>query len=201
MPRLLLVRHGNTKSNSAERFWGHTDVELSDDGVRQAERLRDRLAGEKINFAYASNLCRALLTAEVIASRHQVEVIACPELHEINFGKVEGLNFSEISKLYPELARTWSTRDLNFRFPEGESIGDLNRRVSKFPERLEKLAPEDTVLIAAHSGVLRLLICHLLGIAPHHWRQIRTDLASLTIVETYPQGAILNLLNDVSHLE
>lgn len=201
MSRLLLVRHGNTRSNSAERFWGHTDVALSADGVKQAEQLRNRLANEKIGFAYASDLCRASLTAEIIAGPHQLEVVVCTELHEVNFGKVEGLNFKEISEQYPALAADWSTRDMNFRFPDGESIGDLNQRVSRFLPRLEKHAPEDTLLIVAHSGVLRLLICHLLEIAPQHWRQIRTDLASLTIVETYPQGAILNLLNDTSHLK
>ena len=201
MSRLLLVRHGNTRSNSAERFWGHTDVALSADGVKQAEQLRDRLLSEKISCVYASDLCRASLTAEIIAGPHRLEAVTCTELHEINFGKVEGLNFKEISEHYPELAATWSTRDMNFRFPEGESIGDLNKRVSRFPKRLEKHTPEDIILIVAHSGVLRLLICHLLEIEPQHWRQIRTDLASLSIVETYPQGAILNLLNDVSHLK
>jgi len=200
MSRLLLVRHGNTRANSAERFWGHTDVALSDDGVKQAEQLRHRLASEKIGFAYASDLCRASLTAEIIAHTHRLEVVICTELHEVNFGKVEGLNFKEISQQYPALAASWSTRDMNFRFPDGESIGDLNHRVSQFLPRLEKHAPEDTLLIVAHSGVLRLLICQLLEIAPQHWRQIRTDLASLTVIETYPQGAILNLLNDTSHL-
>lgn len=200
MSRLLLVRHGNTRANSAERFWGHTDVALSNDGVKQAEELRHRLASEKIDFAYASDLCRASLTAKIIAHPHRLEVVICTELHEVNFGKVEGLNFKEISQQYPALATSWSTRDMNFRFPDGESIGDLNHRVSQFLPRLEKHAPEDTLLIVAHSGVLRLLICQLLEIAPQHWRQIRTDLASLTIIETYPQGAILNLLNDTSHL-
>jgi len=164
------VRHGNTKGNSAERFWGQTDVELSAVGKRQAEQVRDRLATEKIDAIYTSNLHRASATAE-------------------------------IGQLYPELAKAWPTRDLAFRFPDGESIGDLNNRVTKFLDRLEKHAPEETVLVVAHSGVLRLLICHLLMIEPWHWRRFRTDLASLSILETYPQGAILNLLNDVSHLK
>ena len=201
MSKLLLVRHGNTKGNSAQRFWGQTDVELSAVGKRQAEQLRDRLATEKIDAIYTSTLRRASATAEIIASRHQLEVITCAELFEINFGKVEGLNFKEIGQLYPELVKVWPTRDLAFRFPDGESIGDLNNRVTKFLDRLEKHAPEETVLIVAHAGVLRLLICHLLRIEPWHWRRFRTDLASLSILDTYPQGAILNLLNDVCHLK
>lgn len=200
MSRLLLVRHGNTKGNSAERFWGQTDVELSADGIRQAERLADRLAGEKIDAIYSSGLCRASATAEIIASRHHLEFTTCSELLEINFGKVEGMSFSEISQRYPQLVKAWPTRDPSFRFPEGESITDLDRRVVKFLSRLDKHTPQDTVLIVAHSGVLRLLLCHLLKIDIWHWRQLRTDLASLSIVETSSRGAILNLLNDISHL-
>ena len=201
MSRLLLVRHGNTKLNSAERFWGQTDVELSAAGVSQAERLRDRLATEKIDAVYASNLSRAIVTAEIIASRHQLDVTTCAELGEINFGDIEGLTFDEISQLYPELAKLLANWSVRPRFPGGESIDELNHRLSKFPHRLEKHEPEETVLIVAHAGTLRLLVCNLLGIERRHWRQMRLDLASLSILETYPQGAILSLLNDVSHLK
>ncbi len=200
MSRLLLVRHGNTRGNSAERFWGQTDVELSADGTWQVERLAERLAGEKIDAIYSSQLRRAEATAKIIASRHQMQVITCPELLEINFGEVEGLTFSEIGQRYPELAVAWPNRDLAFRFPGGESIGELNCRVTNFYDRLQKRDPEETALVVAHSGVLRLLICHLLRIDTWHWRQFRTDLASLSIVETHSQGATLLSLNDTSHL-
>jgi broad specificity phosphatase PhoE len=43
-------------------------------------------------------------------------------------------------------------------------------------------------------------VCHLLGITQDHWRQIRLDNASLSIVDTYQRGAIISLLNDTSHL-
>lgn len=193
MSRLLLVRHGETELNSAQRYWGHTDVDLSLVGVRQAEQLRDRLATERIDLVYASDLKRAFLTAEIIASRHQANIITCPELRETNFGELEGLTFQEISQLYPEVTQAWSNWSLTLKFPGGESIVELNRRVGKFLKRLQKHISDETILIVAHSGPLRLLICQLLGIEPWHWRQIRLDLASLSILETHPQGAILSL--------
>ena len=201
MSKILLVRHGNTILNSAERFWGQTDIELSAEGIRQAERLRDRLAKQKIDAIYTSNLKRATATAEVIASRRKVDVVICPELVEINFGYAEGLTFEEISKSFPDLAKSmadWRTRP---KFPGGESMDELNERVIKFLPRLENHQPKETVLIVAHAGILRLLICNLMGIERKHWRQMRTDLGSLSILDTYPQGAILSLLNDISHLK
>ncbi|MFC1981662.1 alpha-ribazole phosphatase [Chloroflexota bacterium] len=201
MSRLLLVRHGNTKLNSAQRFWGHTDVELSTAGIIQAERLRDRLAAEKIDAIYSSNLSRAKVTAEIIASRHRSPVRTCAELIEISFGWVEGLTFDEIKQRFPELAELMADRRSRPQFPGGEGFDDLNKRVEKFLPELEKHSTEETILIVAHSGILRLMVCHFLEIELQHWRQIHLDLGSLSILDTCPQGAILSLLNDVSHLK
>lgn len=200
MSRLLLVRHGETELNSSERYWGHSDVKLSPLGLRQAERLRDRLAIERIDAVYSSDLQRALATAKIIASRHQLDVITCAELREINFGKLEGLNFEEISQLFPDFAAKWRVqRSTNIEFPGGESLDQLNKRVRNFVGRLKKRKADETVLVVAHAGVLRSLICQLMGLELQHIYHIRLDLASLSILETYPTGAILTLLNDVSH--
>lgn len=200
MSRLLLVRHGNTKLDNARRFWGRTDVELSNDGMKQAEKLRDRLATQPVNTIYTSALSRARRTAEIIASKHRLNITICAELNEINFGWVEGLTFEEISQRHPELSETMSDWRIRPAFPGGESLDELNCRVQAFLKRLEKHRPEETVLIVAHAGTLRLMICNLLEIELEHWRQMQLDLASLSMVETYPRGAILSLLNDVSHL-
>lgn len=200
MSKLLLVRHGDTEANSAERYWGRSDVRLSASGLRQAERLRHRLSNEKIDAVYSSNLSRALVTAQTIASEHQLEVIACPELCEIDFGKFEGLSFAEVSQLYPEVAKLWAERNPSLEFPEGESLDGFGERVSQFLSRLEKHSSGETILVVAHSGSLRVLVCRLLGIGLQHRWHFRLDLASLSILDTYPQGAILTLLNDVSHL-
>ena len=66
MARLLLVRHGLTEFNEDRRFMGFSDIELSAAGRRQAERLRDYLADEKIDAVYSSDLKRTVEMAEVI---------------------------------------------------------------------------------------------------------------------------------------
>lgn len=201
MSRLLLVRHGITEFNSTRRFAGYSDVEMSDAGYRQVEKLRDRLANEKIDIIYSSDLRRALVTAEVISSRHEVDIVTCPELREVNYGDCEGLTFQEINDLYPEVAESIANFDLiKLKFPGGESFEEFIERTSKFLDKLNQHAPSETMLIVAHSGPLRVLVCRLLGIEMVHWRQFRIDTASLSIMETHPRGAILSLLNDASHL-
>ena len=201
MSRLILVRHGKTKLHHADRFWGKTDVTLSNTGIRQAEQLRDRLATEKINAIYTSQLSRARVTAEIIAAKHGVKTQSCSELVEMNFGYVEGLTFQEIEKLHPKLAEELNDWNARPNFPGGESFDNLDSRVQSFLPRLKKHKEKETVLIVAHGGTLRLIICHLLRIDAKHWRKIRIDRASLSIIDTYPQGAILSTLNDISHLK
>ena len=202
MARLLLVRHGITDYNIARRFAGYSDIEMSADGYKQVERLRDRLANESIDTIYSSDLKRAMVTAEIISQDRGVGIVACPELREINYGEAEGLTFQEISHNYPELAESIANYDLRLEFPGGESFAGFITRTCALIDRLNQYVPKElTILIVSHSGPLRALICHLLGIGQSHWRKFRIDNASLSIIETYPQRAILSLLNDTSHLK
>ena len=194
------MRHGSTELNSARKFVGHSDAELSIIGYRQVECLRDRLAGEKIDIIYSSDLKRALTTAKTIAAKHKLDVISCPELREVNYGKLEGVTFEEMRCLYPEVAELCAEWNLQLKFPSGESVAELKERVTKFLDRLKQHMPEQTILIVAHGGPLRLMICSLLGIDLRHWHQIYLDLASLSIVNVYPELAVISLLNDTSHL-
>lgn len=201
MARILLVRHAQTKLHKDDRFWGKTDVTLSDFGVWQAEKLRDRLVEEKIAAVYASALSRAQHTAEIITQGRKCNITICEEINEINFGFIEGLTYDEIKLLHPELAETLSGFGTLAKFPGGESFEGLNSRVKIFVEKLGNHQPNETVLVVSHGGPLPLMICHLLGIGAEHWRKIWLETTSLSIVNTYPQGARLSLLNDVSHLK
>ena len=200
MSRLLMVRHGDTLLNSAERLWGRTDVKLDALGLKQAERLSERLAEERIDVIYSSNLQRALVTAEIIAAKHQLKVITCAELREVDFGELEGLTINEVDQRYPEVTELRMKRNLEMKYPGGDSFLEFSQRVSEFLSRLEHHTIGETVLIVAHSGVLRVLLCRLLDMDLRHRWQLHVDLASLSILETNQRGTILKSLNDVCHL-
>jgi alpha-ribazole phosphatase len=195
------VRHGITEFNSTRRFAGYSDVEMNAAGYQQVEKLRDRLANERIDAVYSSDLKRALDTAEVISAGRKLNIEACPELREMNYGDAEGLTFQEINSRYPEVAKLIANFNLRLTFPGGENFEGFIERTRKFLDRLNEHTPSETILIAAHSGPLRVLVCSLLGIDQSHWRQIGCDNASLSIISTYPQAAILSLLNGTSHLK
>jgi broad specificity phosphatase PhoE len=200
LSRFLLVRHGNTAANSAERYWGSTDVELGSDGLEAAERLRDHLAAERIDVVYASDLSRASVTADIITTGRGLSVNICPELREIDFGKLEGLKYDDIERLYPNVVRLWMDRSPTLQYPGGESLAAIDARVLKFCQRLDNHQPGQSVLIVAHSAILRTMICYLLGIEVAHRWDFSLHLASLSVVENYPPKGVLALLNDTSYL-
>ena len=201
MTKLLLVRHGITEANSARRFAGYSDVELAADGYWQGEQLFNRLVDQSVDAVYSSDLQRARVTAEVVSAGRELDIIVCPELREMNYGDAEGLTFGEIQQSYPELGEMVEKFDLALEFPGGESFrGFIDRSVS-FLDRIAHHTEEETVLVVSHSGTLRVLVCHLLGIDQNHWRQIRLANASLSIIDTYQRGAIIGLLNGTAHLK
>lgn len=200
MTRLLFVRHGETDLNNAGRLQGHTDVDMSALGYRQVEQLADSLAKERIDVIYSSDLRRAARTAAIIAARHQKPVIASPDIREINYGDLQGLNLDEIARKFPEVAQVFRTKPLRLKFPGGESVSQLRARVERFLDSL-KPWPEQTILIAAHGGPLRFMICALLGIDAAHWQQLQLDPSSLSVINIYPEITLLSRLNDTSHLK
>lgn len=201
MARLFLVRHGETSRQSSKRFWGRTDVTLGAVGRRQAEQIRDRLAAEKLDIVYSSPLQRAFYTAGVIASKHGVEVVTCPELREIDFGEIEGLDFSEIHRRFPAVERSWADRSPTLSFPGGESLMEMEERVAGFPKRLTGINSNGAAVVVSHYGVLRTMICQMLELDIKNRWNIKIDLASVSTIETFPGINILSLLNDLSHLK
>lgn len=200
MITLLLVRHGETEWNRSGRFQGQSDTNLSESGVQQAERLRQRLSAERIDAVFSSDLKRALDTATIIASPHHVPVSPCPELRELDFGELEGKRYEEIQQGYPHLMQWWISGDLETQAPQGESPTQLAARVAGFLARLKSDCTAERVLIVAHNGTLQMLVCLLLGISPTYWVRFRFGHASLTMASIHSEQAAITLLNDTCHL-
>src|SRR5262245_55884357 len=98
--RVLLIRHGATVLSAEDRFAGATDVELSDEGRRQARALGERLASEVISAVYASPMQRTVDTAHLVTAAHRLELHTDPGLREISHGRWEGLTRKEVEERF-----------------------------------------------------------------------------------------------------
>jgi len=201
LTRLLLVRHGETIWNHTSRYQGHTDIELSETGREQARSLAKRLKTEKVKAVYSSDLKRAFETASILASLHNLPVKTTKELREINFGDWEGLTYQEIMEEYRELASEWYQHPGKIRIPGGETFTDVKERAYNTILELARQNDPGTIIVVAHGGTIRAIICGLLDIDLNHAFQIRQDNTALNIIE-YNHGGyiVLSLLNGVSHL-
>ena len=135
------------------------------------------------------------------ATSNPIDVVPSPELREFHYGVCEGLTFGEIGAQYPDVAEMCRNFTPALAFPEGEHFGGFSERTGGFLDRLRQHGPEETLLVASHSGPLKVLICLLLGIDTVNWLKLGVDIASLSIVQTFPRGALLVRLNDTSHLQ
>jgi len=200
LARLLLVRHGITEWNIVHRIQGHTDNDLNEKGTRQVERVGERLAGEKIDAVFASDLKRTLSTAQAAVGSRNIEIRTSADLREMNYGLAEGMTYGELKAAYPEIAASLFNFHTGIIFPEGETFLGFVDRAESFLKSLTGYPEDSTILVVTHGGVIKTMVCSLLRIGQVHWPKIRIDNASLTIVSTYGERVILSLLNDTSHL-
>lgn len=195
MPRLLLVRHGETALNAQGRFQGRIDAPLSDRGRLQAEALVRALARDEIHAVSSSDLRRARETAEAIATPRGLTIRDDPGLRELDFGTWDGLTYAEILARSPEALRLWEVDPAVTPPPGGETLDDLDRRARSSLDRLIVENPDRTVLVVAHAGPIRVMLCRALGLPPRsHW-QFGVGPGSLSEVIHYPEGAVLARLN------
>ena len=153
--RLILVRHGETAGQSSIRYYGVTDVPLSDLGRQQVIAARRRVVGEVFEGVWASTLCRSWESARLIAPGHPVQLEA--DFREIDFGRWEGLTAEEIAGVDPELHAAWQTQQPGFQFPEGEARERFRARIARGLARLRATGVE-SALVVAHKGVVRTLL-------------------------------------------
>jgi len=207
--RLLLVRHAQTDWNADGRFMGQKDIELSALGLRQAEAVGRRLARERPQAIYASDLKRAWQTAEQI---HHAIAESCapdppppllpePAWREMSFGDWEGLDYQQITTEHPEALKAWETDYLHYAPPGGENVAQMLERIFSAHAQIIERHSEASVILVAHGGTLQALLAHLLGLPLDRMWQIHMSNTGISEVGLHPAGAVLNLFNDTCHLE
>lgn len=156
--RVFLVRHGATVLSAEDRFAGSTDVELSDDGRKQAGSLAERLAHESIAAVYASPMKRTVETATIIATPHGLTLQKANGLREIDHGRWEGLLRSEAEERFADEYVAWEADPFTFAPKGGETgLNVLARALLVIREIVVNHAGK-TVLVVSHKATIRLLI-------------------------------------------
>lgn len=200
------MRHGETMWNRQGKYQGQSDVPLTDEGREQARILSERLKDEKIDVIYASDLDRAIETAAIIAKYHDLNVLPAPLMRELNFGIWEGMTYDEIIQKWPQEYNEWQRDPHNKKPPEGETLAELCKRVSKFLKETAREHPDSRILVVSHAGPIRAILSVLLNLRQDFFWKFKISNTSITIIEYDGQkelaesDAFIVTVNNTYHL-
>ena len=154
MTTLLLVRHGETDWNRDGRWQGHSDTHLNDLGREQARRLAGEL--RDVDVVYSSDLARAKETAEILAGELGLPVRLDARLRERSFGAWEGMTAAEIEAAFAEAHGRWLAGE-GAGADDAEAFDAFGARVTSFLGDVLERHPDETVLVVAHGGSIRVV--------------------------------------------
>ncbi len=203
MVNIYLVRHGETIWNRSGHYQGVTDVALNERGIEQAKMCALALSDVPFEKIISSDLQRARITAEEIASYHKNTPFALDSrLQEIDFGAWEGLTYEEISDRWPGYIEKMYEDATNVHIEGGESFVDVQKRAwSAIEDAIVDVKDGGNLLVVCHGGVIRTLICKAIGVNLKHAWNFRQGNTAINIIEYHGNGPFntIQLLNDTAH--
>ncbi len=194
MSRLLLVRHGETVWHAENRYAGRTDIDLTDNGRAQAERLARWVRTANLEAVWSSPLRRARLTALPSALAAGLPLQIDERLIELDFGQGEGLTDAEMEMHFRAERSAFRLDPVAHHLPGGE---DPEQAAARGTAALYEIAAavEGRGLVVAHSTLLRLSLCHLLGIPLPRYRSVFPHLANGALTEIQITPGAIGLLS------
>ena len=169
-------------------------------GQAQVEALMERLRHERIDAAYCSPVLRTRQTAYALLAPHGLSVQESRDLMDLDYGTYSGAHFEEARRSNPQLWEMWDRAPNAVRFPSGEGLADLRRRLSRFLAEVVAKHNDSTLLVATHDSPVRVLSCMAMGLDDSYHHLSPTSLAGLTILDAGKSGVTMVLHNDSTHL-
>lgn len=196
MAYLVLVRHGQSEWNVLGQWTGLTDVSLTEEGRREAQKAATMLEDIDLHKAYTSKLERAKHTLDEIVGhlkREDLERTEHEALNERDYGHLTGKNKWQVKQEHGEEQFNQWRRSWDYPVPGGETLKDVSGRVLPFYEQhiLEDLKDGHNVIVAAHGNSLRALIKHLEEIADHEAHSVEIMTGEVLVYEIDDDGKVL----------
>jgi broad specificity phosphatase PhoE len=194
--RVYLMRHGEVANDGERRYNGHIDIDITQKGLDQMQRLAGLLSGKNIAAVYSSDLMRSTKGAAIISSRVGISYTPLPELRERGLGTWEGLTAAEIQERYPAEYAEWRANLLTYRPPGGECLIDVQERILPVFKRLVAAHPDQEIGMLLHGGVNRLILADALGMETLNIFRIDQAFGALNIIDFFDDGmTVVKLLN------
>lgn len=160
MLTFYIARHGQAQNNLNQKLSGWLDTPLTDAGIQNAHASAAKLDGVKIDTIIASDLGRAVSTAQIIASDigYGAELLQTSELREVNYGELGGTPIAEV------IEKAIPLNNGDFVPKNGESLNQMQNRVLAFLGKLATEYADASILLVAHDGTINAIYADSVGI-------------------------------------
>ena len=201
--RIYLIRHGESVGNLNRVCLGHTDLDLTPLGYKQAETTAKALSDVKFGAIYSSDLMRARHTAEPHAALRDMNVTEMSDFRELYFGDWENSAVSWLTENFHDAFMIgWRRNFGTFTAPNGESV---TRMAERMHDGLLKIAREhvgQNILVASHAAAIRALWGKISGLEPHLWAEANPfpSNASYSVIEVKGETLVPVSYSNDSHL-
>lgn len=197
--RLMLIRHAVTAQTGPLLSGRTPGIDLSDKGREQAKALGERLSKLPIAIVYASPIERTTQTAAAVAEHHGLEVQSLPGVLEADYGEWTGGKLSDLAKT--DLWKTVQRSPSRARFPNGESLAEMQARMVVALEDVVARHHGQLVVVVSHADPIKAAIAHYTGVHLDLFQRIVVSPASVTVFELGEHGAAMIKCNDTGSLD
>jgi probable phosphoglycerate mutase len=197
--RLVLVRHAVTAHTGPKLSGRMPGVDLSERGVEQAEATAARLAAHPIAAIYASPIERTMQTAERIAKHHGLDVQELQGVIEADYGDWTGGELVELAKT--DEWKVVQAAPSRARFPNGESIREMQARMVAALDDLVAAHPHETIVVVSHADPIKSAIAYFTGMHLDMFQRLHVSPASVTVFDFHTYGVMMVKCNDTGGLD
>ena len=174
MTTLYLIRHGQTDNNLLCRFNGcASDQLLNEVGMEMAKGLTEAFADVKLDAIYSSPLKRAYMTAEGVRGDRDLKIVTDPDLMEMDFGRWDGMTWSDILRISSVEQKRWLHDIAHFRAPGATEGGrEAAARMLRALLRIVREHRGQTVAVASHGFAISACVARMLRVPLSKYRRL-----------------------------
>ncbi len=157
--KLILIRHGESES-SLKDITGRgkeNNFALTSVGIKQAQKAAEEMKDEKIDIIFSSTILRAKQTAEILNEKIKTKIEESDAVVELYYGSLDGIsrkNLHEENEIYQKYQSLVGQERFNFKFDEGESKADVQKRIEKFVEEILQNHQGKNVMVVCHATII-----------------------------------------------
>ena len=200
MLKIILIRHGKTDWNGEWKLQGHSNIELSPEGIAEAELLAANFPFQTVNAIYSSDLIRAKATAEILAQRFNLQIHTTSALRETNFGDWEGKTLAEIKKIDPINYENFFTNPEALKINNAENFSQVQQRAMHAIKKIIAAHQNGNIIVVAHGAINRTVLCSVLEIPLKKMWALSQFNTAVNVIRFEDEVFTVDLINSTAHL-